>query len=71
MQANADQLAHEVSLKVFEMAGGVGDPPQPLWIWKPSLCQRNNNQTKHTHGQTDIMNECVDQAQDVPVISES
>ncbi len=29
-QANADRLAYEVSLKVYQLAGGEGDPPQPL-----------------------------------------
>ena len=27
-QANADQLAHQVSIKVYELAGGVGSLPQ-------------------------------------------
>uniref|UniRef100_A0A8B9QQ48 Phosphoacetylglucosamine mutase n=1 Tax=Apteryx owenii TaxID=8824 RepID=A0A8B9QQ48_APTOW len=29
-QENADALAHEVSLAVYHLAGGVGTPPQPL-----------------------------------------
>ncbi|KAM4771947.1 phosphoacetylglucosamine mutase [Rhinophrynus dorsalis] len=29
-QENADALAHEVSLAVFHLAGGVGDEPKPL-----------------------------------------
>ncbi|MEE6476366.1 hypothetical protein FKM82_011054 [Ascaphus truei] len=29
-QENADALAHDVSLAVFHMAGGVGDEPKPL-----------------------------------------
>uniref|UniRef100_A0A8C5Q3A3 Phosphoacetylglucosamine mutase n=1 Tax=Leptobrachium leishanense TaxID=445787 RepID=A0A8C5Q3A3_9ANUR len=29
-QENADALAHEVSLAVFHLAGGVGDEPRPL-----------------------------------------
>uniref|UniRef100_A0A8C0MHN5 Phosphoacetylglucosamine mutase n=1 Tax=Canis lupus familiaris TaxID=9615 RepID=A0A8C0MHN5_CANLF len=28
-QENADSLAHAVSLAVFQLAGGVGEPPQP------------------------------------------
>ncbi|XP_078587525.1 phosphoacetylglucosamine mutase-like isoform X2 [Branchiostoma floridae x Branchiostoma japonicum] len=28
-QANADMLAHEVSVQVYQLAGGVGDQPQP------------------------------------------
>ncbi|XP_029451389.1 LOW QUALITY PROTEIN: phosphoacetylglucosamine mutase [Rhinatrema bivittatum] len=29
-QGNADALAHEVSLAVFHLAGGIGEPPKPL-----------------------------------------
>ena len=27
-QSNADQLAHQVAIKVYELAGGVGSLPQ-------------------------------------------
>ncbi|XP_019393227.1 PREDICTED: phosphoacetylglucosamine mutase [Crocodylus porosus] len=29
-QENADALAHEVSLAVYQLAGGAGEPPQPV-----------------------------------------
>ena len=29
-QVNADLLAHEVSLQVYRLAGGIGDAPVPL-----------------------------------------
>ncbi|XP_034622013.1 phosphoacetylglucosamine mutase isoform X4 [Trachemys scripta elegans] len=29
-QENADSLAHEVSLAVYHLAGGIGEPPQPV-----------------------------------------
>ena len=29
-QANTDQLAYEVGVKVYELAGGVGDPVKKL-----------------------------------------
>ena len=29
LQGNADKLAHEVSLVVYKLAGGVGDKPSP------------------------------------------
>lgn len=29
-QENADSLAHEVSLAVYHLAGGIGEPPQPI-----------------------------------------
>lgn len=30
LQESADNLAHEVSLAVYRLAGGVGDEPKPL-----------------------------------------
>jgi hypothetical protein len=29
LQVNADLLAYKVSVVVYEMAGGTGEPPQP------------------------------------------
>uniref|UniRef100_A0A8C9ATY6 Phosphoacetylglucosamine mutase n=1 Tax=Prolemur simus TaxID=1328070 RepID=A0A8C9ATY6_PROSS len=31
-QESADSLAHEVSLAVFQLAGGIGERPQPGWM---------------------------------------
>ena len=36
-QANTDQLAYEVGVKVYELAGGVGDPVKKLWYCELKL----------------------------------